>query len=338
MDTTALTEEQQRPAWAGKMLDLEKLVAEHDPDAPKPWVVEPLIIAGMLAIVAGKGGSGKTWVIHEAADAVARGKTNAGMRGAGPLPVLIIDAEMGAWLTTDRFKQQGYSTDIKVFNAQGMDLRNTADRQLIWDAALAILGPRGGLLLVDSLRAIVPSAKENESDDMGPVVTWIRQLCRTTNAAGILVHHAGWREDRTRGSSAIKDQADTVWYLGRGDSDGETLKLSARGEDLKSPRWGPPPHDLYLRIREEGGLVLADEPVTSKDRTRDQVLEAVRAAEEAGEPLGATKAELARALGLVTVSSALSEAVKQLVAEGELLKSGKNWTLLDHMTTARPAI
>lgn len=319
------------------MLDIERLVADHDPNAPKPWVVEPLIIAGMLAIVAGKGGVGKTWVVHEAADAVARGITKAGMRGVGPLPVLIIDAEMGEWLTTDRFKTQGYSTDIHVFNAQGMDLRKAEDRQQVWDAAMEILGPGGGLLCVDSLRAIVPSARENDSDDMGPVVTWIRQLCRKTNAAGILVHHAGWREERTRGSSAIKDQADTVWYLGKGDAESATLRLTCDGADLKAPRWGPPPRDLFLRMGPNGGLLLAGEPVDNTEALREDVLRVVREAEEKEAPL-TSKLEIGRALGRVGKNQRVADAITQLTREGELVKGEKGFRVLDQLGDVVPTV
>jgi hypothetical protein len=319
------------------MLDLEGLVAVHDPNAPKPWVVEPLIIAGMLAIVAGKGGTGKTWVIHEAADAVSRGTTKAGMKGHGPLPVLIIDAEMGAWLTTDRFKTQGYNTDpayMHVFDAQGMDLRIAENRQLVWEAAMEILGPRGGLLVIDSLRAIVPSAKENESDDMGPVVTWIRKLCRETNAAGILVHHAGWREERTRGSSAIKDQADTVWYLGK-DADGDVLRLTCAGADLKAPRWGPPPRDLYLRIAENGGLVLADAPRERTEELREQVLKAIH---EADPPM-TTKTQIARAVGKADPKT-IDKALADLIREGEVVKPAGStvYQAVETMTAEAPAV
>lgn len=311
------------------MLDIGQLVADHDPNAPKPWVVEPLIIEGMLAIVAGKGGVGKTWVIHEAADAVARGQTNAGLRGVGPQPVLIIDAEMGSWLTTDRFKTQGYSTNIHVFNAQGLDLLKAADRQLVWDAAMEILHD-GGLLCVDSLRAIVPSAKENDSDQMAPIVTWIKNLCRTTNAAGILVHHAGWREERTRGSSAIKDQADTVWYLGRGDAESATLRLTCDGADLKAPRWGPPPRDIYMRMGENGGLVLAGAPVDTTETMRTDILRVVREAEEKDAPL-TSKMEIGRAIGKVGKNQKVSDVITQLTREGELVKADKGFRVLDQL-------
>lgn len=316
------------------MLDMGSLVDAFDPDAPKPWIIEPFAIAGTLAIVAGKSGTGKTWIIHEAADAVVRGQVNAGLAGHGPLPVLIIDAEMGEWLTTDRFKSVGYSTNINVFDAQGLDLLKAEDRQLVWDAAMAILS-NGGLLCVDSLRAIVPSAKENDSDQMAPIVTWLKNLCRKTNAAGILIHHAGWREERTRGSSAIVDQADTVWYLSRVDAENPTLRLTCQGVDLKAPRWGPAPPDLYLRIAEAGGLEPADAPRHRDDVIREDVLRAISEAEAAGDPIR-TKKHIGDAVG--EAGRKVNNVVANLLREGEIMQASNGSYRVAESLEALPGV
>jgi hypothetical protein len=251
---------------------MRELVAHFDPSTPVPWRIRPFALDGTLAIIAGKGGAGKTWVIHEAADAVQRGTAKAGMIGTTGT-ALIIDAEMGEYLTTKRFAEQGYSTDIQVFDALGLDLKASAEhRQLIKEAVMDL---KPDLVAFDSLRALVPSAKENDSDDMGPVVTWMRWLIRESGAAGILIHHAGWKEDRTRGSSAIKDQADAVWYMSTTDEDG-AKKLSCRGTDLKPPRWSEPPDDIYVRLGEHGGLIGGQPPVDKEVAMTDKILEAVK--------------------------------------------------------------
>lgn len=242
--------------WASRFLDLERLVAAHDPDAAPPWVVEPLVITGTLAVVAGKGGAGKTWIMHEAADAVQRGRTRAGLRGTAGR-AMIIDAEMGSWLTVDRFASQGYSTDITVFDAQGLDLSQPEARELVWGAMAEV---RPTFVGIDSLKALTPSAKENDSDDMGPVVNWLRVAVNKLDAAGLLVHHAGWKEDRTRGSSAIKDRVDAVWYLGAAEEPGDPQRLSCHGADLKAPRWSRPPDDMWMRLRPAGGFETTDRP------------------------------------------------------------------------------
>lgn len=265
------------PAWQQRFMDMKELVAAHDPYAIPPWVVHPLLIPGTLGIVAGKGGAGKTWIIHEAADAVQRGVTRAGLSGQRG-SAMIVDAEMGAYLTVDRFAKIGYSTDIRVWDAQGLDFNNPEHREQLW---LALDEVRPTFLGIDSLKALTPSGKENEADSMGPVVNWLRVVCNKLDIAGLLVHHAGWKEERTRGSSAIKDRVDVVWYLTDEQDEDGRRKLTCRGSDLKAPRWTRPPDDLWLRIKDEGGLegtgpALKAEP---DDDTEEKIREAIAGGE-----------------------------------------------------------
>lgn len=295
------------PAWAAKILKLEALVAAHDPYARPPWIVEPLVIERTLGIIAGKGGAGKTWIMHEAADAVQRGVTRAGMQGE-PGRALIIDAEMGDWLTVDRFAKVGYSTDITVFDAMGMDVLNTKHAQEIFDMVLAI---QPTFIGIDSLRALAPTSSENDSDGMARVVQWFRDLCARVGAAGLMVHHAGWKEERTRGSSAIKDRADVVWYLTDEQDEDGRRKLTCRGADLKAPRWGRPPNDLWVRIKDEGGLeatgpALKDEP---DDDTADKIREAI-----ASKPLRSYDA-IAQAAGRAKCTAKIRKLVDQMATK-----------------------
>lgn len=312
--------------YAGRLLDMKKLTGAFDPHAPVPWRVRPFVLDETLAIVAGKGGAGKTWVIHHAADAVLRGRSAAGITGTQG-GALIIDAEMGPYLTTKRFSEQNYSTDIQVFDAGGMDLKSDKDRQMVRDVVMDL---KPNFLGFDSLRALVPSAKENDSDDMGPVVTWIRWLVRTSGAAGLLIHHAGWKEDRTRGSSAIKDQADAVWYMSVSDEEGGR-RLSCRGADLKSPRWSEPPEDIYVQIGKHGGLHGSDAPVDKEVAMTEKILEAIRTGEYT------SGRQLADHLGVSQGGS--FRAVLKSLAEDQVIGQpdghGHSYQLLDG---TRPAI
>jgi hypothetical protein len=299
------------PAWAGRLLNMADLVEQFDPQALPPWRVHPFVLDGTLAIVAGKGGAGKTWVVHEAANAVVRGTSAAGMSGSQG-SALIIDAEMGEYLTTKRFVEQNYSPRINVFNAMGLDLKNDDHRQLIRDLVLEL---KPNLIGWDSLRALVPSAKENDSDDMGPVVTWIRWLTRQANAGSLLIHHAGWKEDRTRGSSAIKDQADAVWYMATVDEEGGK-KLSCRGTDLKPPRWCEPPEDFFVKIRPTGGLEGGAPPVDREEAMGMRIVQAIQ------EQTLTSGNQIAEALGVNGSSTAFRRTLKRLEAEKIIAKPG----------------
>jgi hypothetical protein len=297
--------------WASRLLDMAALVERFDPSALPPWRVHPFVLDGTLAIVAGKGGAGKTWVIHEAANAVVRGSSAAGMRASGGT-ALIIDAEMGEYLTTKRFSEQNYSPQIQVFNAMGLDLKDPDARTMVRDMVLEL---KPAFLGWDSLRALVPSAKENDSDDMGPVVTWIRWLTRQVNAGSILVHHAGWKEDRTRGSSAIKDQADAVWYMATVDDEGGK-KLSCKGTDLKPPRWCEPPDDIYVKIGANGGLQGGQPPIDKEAAMAQKILEVV------SENSLTSGNQIAEQLGINGSSTAFRRTLKRLEAEQIISKPG----------------
>jgi hypothetical protein len=318
----------QEEGWRKRLLDMPRLIKAHDPNAPKPWVVEPFAIKGTLAIVAGKGGAGKTWVMHEAAAAVAEGSERAGMRGHTG-GALIFDGEMGEWLTVDRFKTQCYPDTIDVFNAQGLDLRTDEHRQLVKEAVFGLMPSFIGF---DSLKALTPTGHENESDDMGPVVNWIRWLCDQVKAAGMLIHHAGWKEDRTRGSSAIKDRADTVWYLSTPDEEGRQ-RLTCHGGDLKAPRWQRPPDDIWVRIREKGGLETCGAAPSSKDKasTRERILEHVN-----GVPLNKTEIEFL--LGFKSNNKGVRRTVDEMVDDGILAGSDKKGYTVNPDWTPGPTI
>lgn len=312
--------------WAGRFLDLERLVAAHDPGAAPPWVVEPLIITGTLAVVAGKGGAGKTWIMHEAADAVQRGRSRAGLRGTAGR-AMIIDAEMGSWLTVDRFASQGYSTDVTVFDAQGLDLSQPEGRELVWGAMSEV---RPTFVGIDSLKALTPGGKENDSDDMGPVVNWLRVAINKLGAAGLLVHHAGWKEDRTRGSSAIKDRVDAVWYLGAAEEPGDPQRLSCHGADLKAPRWSRPPDDMWLRLRPEGGFETTDRPTHAE--ATPEIEDRIVALLENQPEFYASHDQIAEALGRARATARIKS-----VIERRAVKVGK-WYRLKDGDTDEPAI
>lgn len=286
--------------WRDWVLDMAAEVAAFDPHAEPDWRLKPLVIPGTLAVVAGQGGGGKTWLLHTAADAVQRGSIAAGMRGRQGR-ALIVDAEMGRWLTVQRFAQQGYSTDIQVLEVSGkVNLTKPEQRQLLYEAILSLAPDFIGF---DSLARLTAGADEN-GKDIADFVDWIRNVCLKHEIAGMLLHHAGWTDERTRGSSAIRDSCDTVWYM-RAVDDGEipaddsrVREVTCRGVALKAPRWAAPPPPLFMRLRDTGGLESTDKPATKKEATADTQDGLLRDAVHAGDIKGWKDA--AKITGLAT--------------------------------------
>lgn len=289
-----------KAAWEDWVLDMGGEVAAFDPHAEPDWRLKPIVIPGTLAVIAGQGGGGKTWLMHEAANAVQRGINAAGMVGK-PGRAMIVDAEMGRWLTVQRFAQQGYSTDITVVEVAGkVNLTKPEQRQLLYEAIIAL---EPDFIGFDSLARLTAGADEN-GKDIADFVDWIRKVCLDHEIAGMLLHHAGWEAERTRGSSAIRDSCDTVWYM-RAVDDGEipadesrVREVTCRGVALKGPRWAAPPKPLFMRLRDSGGLELADKPATRKEAVQDTKLDRLREAVVSG--LVRSKMDAARVVDATT--------------------------------------
>src|SRR5206468_41010 len=124
---------------------------------------------------------------------------------------------MGQAMFKGRLVDSGLTEpSFHYFDAQGLDLSGGAALAELRDLIEAI-GAK--LVILDSLRRLVPSRAENESDDMAPVMTALADLARTTQVAIVLIHHKGDSEKYYRGSTAIKDQSDAMFALMRANDD-----------------------------------------------------------------------------------------------------------------------
>jgi hypothetical protein len=293
--------------YGGRVYDIEALLEE---DArPTAWRTHPLTADGTLTVLSSRAGIGKTWLMYDLAHSVVTGTPRSGF-GATHGRALIFDAEMGKDLVIDRFRKGPYSPEIKVFNAMAMDLKNEEHRRMIAAAAHEFIGEHGGGLIgFDSLRRLCPAAKENDSDAMAPIVSWIAWLMREVNGAGLLIHHEGWGAKRVRGSSAILDQVDAAWGLHKAsesDDEDTTLKLSCDGDGAKKPRYCVPPASMFLRIAQAGGVVAAERPKSKLETRRGEILVAVESGDHK------TQASIAQEMGLDRTDSTFRKAWKSL--------------------------
>jgi hypothetical protein len=235
--------------------------------------IDPLVADGTLALLTGRAGSGKTWFALEALDSVATGKTQLSM------PVkqgkaMLIDTEQGKVLTGLRFGKDRYSDKIKVKTPPSLDLSKPVHQAHLRRHVREFFGTDGGLLVVDSLKRSTPSAKENESDDMAPIVIFLAALAREVGVAIILINHSGWEGERSRGSSVVPDQADVAWFMKPDTDDAEDptrppLRLTCTGFGQKPPRWVAAPNELWFQIQPDGGLASTDKPPTKTARAAD---------------------------------------------------------------------
>jgi archaellum biogenesis ATPase FlaH len=246
----------------------------EEPDMETDWRCEGIVADGSVTLLAGSAGDGKTWLAHGLAAGVARGEPFAGINCTQGTS-LVIDAEMGARMSIKRFRIAGIGPEVALVDAMGLDLSNDDDFAFLeWD----IERKGANFVVLDSLRKLTPGKRENDSDDMAPLVAKVGKLARDTSAAIVLIHHRGKGESHAyRGSTAIGDQSDAVAILSR--KEGNLRRLTYKGG--KAPRYAPEPDDFFLRFApEEGGFVAAEAPSSDEQFAAD-ILEAAPAPNKA---------------------------------------------------------
>ena len=190
---------------------------------PRRYVVKGLIARGDVAIVLGAPGAGKSAFTPLVCQAVASGGYAFGRRTRQG-EVLYVAAEDAHGLR-GRMQALGERhgdapafvlvegvSDLFTPNGQAADLlRHVRER-------------RPAVVIIDTLAAANPGLRESESDDMGRVVHFARQLAtREDGAPGpavVLVHHTPKAGDTPRGHSSLNGAADVVILLERDEASG----------------------------------------------------------------------------------------------------------------------
>ena len=166
-------------------------------DHPAPsldWIEPNIAARGLLTILSGEGGVGKTSLtLQYAAQAGDRGENTA-----------FISAENVGALHMLAEAMKIASRSVSVFDGSGIKLADEPDRNGLEDA---LIKEGITLLVLDSLRTFAPGKSENSSDDMAPYVSGLSKVADNTRCAVVLLHHFN-RSQSLRGSFAIRDQAD----------------------------------------------------------------------------------------------------------------------------------
>jgi archaellum biogenesis ATPase FlaH len=262
--------------YDGRHVDLDQLLAQ--PPRPTPWRVQNFVADGTLTVLAGEAAAGKSWLGQAFCTGVGNGEAVAGL-SCSKGTALYVDGEMGPQMFVDqRLRPAGIATSVpfEYIDAMGLDFSTGSDT--LWLRQI-IEGVRAELVVIDSLRRLMPSKAENASDDMAPVIASLAKLARDTAAAIVLVHHKGDGDKWFRGSTAIKDQADALFGLLRTttdeDEDDPVRRLRCRGGKGKM-RYAPEPPDIWLAISPTHGGVVAVDPPDQFERMAKEGRSAIR--------------------------------------------------------------
>jgi KaiC/GvpD/RAD55 family RecA-like ATPase len=179
---------------------------------PQPeWLIDGLLVAGSLAAMYGRPGSGKTFLALSIAKSVASGNDFIGHAVRQTGPVLYVAAEdvhgvgqrVEAWNAHDGTRD---GHDVS-FVGEAINVANLASVDMLSDAVESV---GADLLVVDTFARCTVGVEENSSRDVGQVVALLDRLRNRTGAAVLLVRHSGKDVTRgSRGSNALLGAVDT---------------------------------------------------------------------------------------------------------------------------------
>jgi hypothetical protein len=215
---------------------------------PISWVVEDLVSAGCLIVVAGRPGGLKTWIALDMGISTAAGEDWLGVFATAGRPVLFVDAENGPILLQQRLSgllaARGHSADLPFFIAdgRGLDLARAQDQAKLTNWVHDL---QPGLVILDNLRRL-HSADENSSKEMAPVLGSLKRLATDSGAAILFVHHL---------SKGIDDLEQAI----RGTGDIDAIVDGALGVEKKrlqnhvtvhhlKARWSEPVPNFDVRL------------------------------------------------------------------------------------------
>jgi len=190
---------------------------------PIEWEWTSWLPKGMLTILAGESGAGKSALALRLAGCFIEGWNwpDGQLFKDNPGAVLWVECEAAQALNLERAKKWGLPLDklITPLNDPLADV-DLSKPDNIAMLAVAALRDDIRLIIIDSLRGM-HRGDENSSDSM-TIIKWLAELARDTNKPIMLTHHLrkrgmfdneGVEIERLRGSSAIVQTARLVWAL-----------------------------------------------------------------------------------------------------------------------------
>jgi hypothetical protein len=300
-----------------RRLDVLAMVRESPPEVP--WVIEGLVVRGMVTVLNGREGEGKSLLAGALAAGVATGTAEAGMvcqRGG----VVIVDAENGAYEIHRRVHTLELPSEgIEIYEAAGFDLRRGLS-----ELELLLERHRPSLLILDSFRSLW-RGEENDSREVASALDPLRDLVRRYEAGTALLHHSGKSANSPyRGSSAIGASAELGFKLTRHTDDPQ---IGRRCLECWKCRPAPEPARRWLALQVEAGRVYIDQadapdgegdperaaPVRSDLRPR---VEAVLT------ETPQARADIARAVGRKSKDRSVGRVLAELEHDGRAEKVG----------------
>lgn len=279
-------ETQPNTTWA----DMDKVIG------PVEWAWQGWLPKGMLTILAGESGAGKSAAALRVCGCYLKGDPwPDGSKFTGETGAVIwCEAEAAQALNLDRAKAWGLPIE-KIYTPLSDPLADVKLDIPEHAAALAqkAMLPEVRLIVIDSLRGM-HRGDENSSETMS-TIKWLAELARDSGKEMILTHHLRKRSifdgegvelERLRGSSAIVQTARLVWALDVPDPQTKDVK---RLQVIKS-NLGKFPGPIGVTVNEKGVQFVTAPEAPRVETKVDQAVDLLMALLQKG-PLSAESVE-----------------------------------------------
>ncbi|MEN9936867.1 MAG: hypothetical protein RLZZ387_3446 [Chloroflexota bacterium] len=221
-----------------------RILDEDAIDALRPptWLVKGIIPAAEVTVIAGPGDAGKTFVMVDIVNRVAR-----------HYPVIYVAGEDAAGIRVRKRAWELHHRARRTGNFRLMDEALPLADPLAVESFIAAAAPiQPRLIVIDTLSQSIAGADENSSAVMSAVLANAQRIARALGAAVVLIHHYTKDGSTYRGSSVLKNNTYGFLEVER-DSD-DLVRLECNR--IKN---APPFAARYFRLVEAATDIAGDE-------------------------------------------------------------------------------
>jgi KaiC/GvpD/RAD55 family RecA-like ATPase len=225
-------------------------------EGEREWIVDKLIPAGSLVILAGRGGVGKSFVALQMIADIANEQKVLGYFEEHGSSVLLVDEENDPITLKERAEMLGVQNaeKIKVLNYAGVKLDTKNGMETLREA---IRKSGAKLVILDSWTQVVSKIDENKAVQVNNLLYRLKKMAIEEKCTFLIIHHlrknmpyVTEEKDELRGSSVLLNTPDIVLLL-----ENDPFVADRRILKMVKNRFGPEKAYAIIFAQDEEGKI-----------------------------------------------------------------------------------